>query len=400
MEVKRERYLEKLRSLKDKKIIKVVTGMRRSGKSTLLRQFRDELKEAGVQEKQILEYNFEDLETKKTYTELYEEIKSKLVAGTMNYVFLDEIQNIERFEELVDSLFIKDNVDMYITGSNAFLLSSELATYLSGRYIEINILPFSFKEYLECSDESSDLNRLFAQYIANGGMPQSVEMFKEDYALGVDYLRGVYSTVVLKDIMTRNDSDDADAFKNVLKFLFSNVGSLVSPNKIANYLKMNYRTIDPRKVESLINSACDSFILYPINRFNIKGKELLQTQQKYYVVDTGFRKVLLGTGDDQDFGHLLENVVFLELKRRGYEIYIGQTKNGKEVDFVVKNHKGEMEYYQVSDTIRDSETRTRELEALRNIDDYHAKFILSNDYGDFDFDGIKQVNLLEWLMSD
>jgi predicted AAA+ superfamily ATPase len=400
MNVKREQYLEKLRQLRDKKIIKVITGIRRSGKSTLLKQFKEELIASGVSEVRVQQYNYEDLEVERGYKEIYEEIKNKLSSKGMNYIFLDEIQNIDNFERIVDSLFVQDNVDLYITGSNAFLLSSELATYLSGRYMEINILPFSFREYLECFDNNASKQELFSQYIVNGGMPQSVEMFDTDYALGLDYLRGVYSTVVLKDIMTRNDTDDANAFSNILKFLFDNVGNLVSPNKIANYLKANHKSIDPRKVERLIDATCKSYILYPANRFSIKGKELLRTQQKYYMVDTGFRRMLLGIGDERDYGHLLENVVFLELKRRGYEIFVGQTKNGKEVDFVAKNRRGEVEYYQVSDTIKNDDTRERELGALISIDDNRPKYILSNDLNELDFEGVKHFNVIEWLLGD
>ena len=399
MIVKRKIYLERLWNLKDKHLIKVVTGLRRSGKSTLLELFRTELLESGVPKTCIQSYNFEDLDVETDYLKLHEEIKAGLNKKQMNYVFLDEIQNVENFEKLLDSLFVQENVDLYVTGSNAFLLSSELATLLSGRQVEINILPLSFQEYIELN-QGENLPALFELYRKNGGLPQSIEMFREGNFEGTEYLRGVFNTVILNDIVARSGKDDVAALENILKFLFSNVGSTTTPSSIANYMKSHNRKIDPRKVERLIGAAVDSFILYPVNRFNIKGKELLQTQQKYYLVDLGFRRLLLGLSEGADAGHLLENIVYLELRRRGNQVWVGQTKNGQEVDFVVRDAEGGTAYYQVVETMKDPSTAERELSALNNIDDHNAKYVITLDAGTFDHGGIKQVNALDWLTEE
>lgn len=398
MLVKREEYLAKLRQLKDKRIIKVITGVRRSGKSTLLELFKRELLELGTMGEQVQSYNFEDMGLTVDVTKLHQEIRRRLVPNQKNYIFLDEIQNIKDWEKLADSLFIRDDVDLYLTGSNAFMLSGELATLLSGRYIEVSILPLSFKEYLELHNDKTDLTNKFADYMWNGGFPQSFEMFEQSAQLGVDYLRGIYTTIILKDVVTRDGADDAEALENILKFAFQNIGSLVSPNKIADYMKANYRTIDPRKVERLLSVSKDGFILYAVDRFDIKGKELLQTQQKYYLVDTGLRRVLLGQSTSQDTGHILENVVYLELLRRGYQVWTGKTKSGKEVDFVARNYEGELEYYQVTETMRGDETRKRELAALNNIDDHNRKYIITLDAGKQNHNGIQQINAVDWLL--
>ncbi|GHU07989.1 ATPase [Alphaproteobacteria bacterium] len=398
MLIKREEYQAKLRALRDKNIIKVISGVRRSGKSKLLQLFQEELREDGVSEQQIITYDFEDLEVKQTYMELYREIKQKLQKNRQNYIFLDEIQRVDEWEKLVDGLYVLPNTDVYITGSNAFLLSGKLATYLSGRHIEISILPLSFREYLEFFDDKTDLERKFADYAFNGGMPQSFEMFHEDEKIGVDYLKGVYSTVILKDVTSRDGAEDGEALENILRFLFQNVGSLVSPKKIADYMKSNYRTIDPRKVERLIKATVDAFILYGVNRYDIKGKELLQTQQKYYLVDTGFRQVLLSQDESNDSGRVLENIVYLELIRRGYQVWIGKTKSGKEVDFVARGKDGNTEYYQVADTMRDFETREREVGALEDVKDHNPKYIITRDAGVKSYDGVRQVNVIDWLV--
>lgn len=397
MEVERKAYLKQLETLKDKHIIKVVTGVRRCGKSTLLKMFSQRLRESGVDNRQIQFYNFESLDLDLDYMGLYNKIKGSLVNGKRNYIFLDEIQNVQNFEKLVDGLFVLENTDIYMTGSNAFMLSGDLATFLSGRYMEIKMLPLSFGEYLELVG-SLDATRQFGQYLARGGMPQSVEMFKEDHFTGMDYLTGVFNTVVVKDIITREGMDDAEMLNRILRFLFDNIGNLVSPNKIANYIKSNYRTIDQRKVEKIIAAICESYILYPVQRYNIKGKELLRTQQKYYVVDLGFKSALLGVVDGS--GSRLENLVYLELLRRGYQVWVGQTKDGKEVDFVAKDANGSLEYYQVTQTMLAPETADRELRALKEIDDHNPKYIITEDIGAKDYDGIKQINVIDWLLED
>lgn len=391
--VKREEYLEKLRGLKDKHIIKVVTGMRRCGKSTLLETFRDELREGGVADAQIHEYNFEDLETQLDYRVLYDEIKGKLVRGKQNYVFLDEIQNVDKFEKVVDSLFVQENTDVYVTGSNAYFLSGELATYLSGRYMEIKMLPFSYKEYLEMKDGGT-----LDEYLEFGGMPQSVEMFEESEAMGIDYLRGVYSTVVLKDVLARNGTEDAEALERLVMFLFDNLGNLTSPNSIANFMRSDGRKMDARKVERLIKALCESLLLYPVDRYNIKGKTLLSTRQKYYLVDLGFRKMLLGATEKDDSGRLLENVVYLELLRRGNQVWVGQTRNGKEIDFVARTPEGDTEYYQVTESLIGEATKEREFGALLDIRDNRPKFILTREGWGAQQDGIKALNAEKWLL--
>jgi predicted AAA+ superfamily ATPase len=400
--IKREEYLEKLRSLRDKHIIKVVTGVRRSGKSVLLQLFCDELLESGVSPKQTQTINFEDAKNLdlKDWKKLHDFLESNLVADKMNYIFLDEIQNVRGWEKMVDSLFVKPNVDLYITGSNAYFLSSEFSTLLSGRHIEIKMLPFSFAEYTKMlgSDSLIDKPATFAQFLRNGGMPQSVEMFASSDDIGIDYLTGVFNTVVVRDVLTRNGVNDPDALTNILKFTFDNVGNLLSPKRIADYMASNYRSMSSRTVENFLRATVESFILYGVDRFDIKGKELLQTQQKYYLVDTGFRRMLLGRGEQFDSGRALENVVYLELLRRGYQVWIGKTKSGKEVDFVARGKDGVLEYYQVTETMLGEATRERELAPLRNIDDNNRKIVLTLDPATNNYDGIEQINATDWLL--
>ncbi len=400
--IKRENYLEKLRQLKDKHIIKVISGVRRSGKSTLLSLFRQELIGNGIKENQIQSINFEEAKNINltNWKKLHDEIENKLITGKMNYIFLDEIQNVKEFEKMVDSLFVKDNVDLYITGSNAYFLSSEFSTLLSERQIEISVLPFSFAEYIKILGENSmiDRQKTFINFLRNGGFPQSVEMFNESTNLGIDYLSGLYHTIVLKDIITREGVNDAEALENTLKFVFDNIGNLLSPKKIADYMGNNYRKISSRTVEKFLSATIDSFILYSVNRFDIKGKELLQTQQKYYLVDTGLRQVLLAKGEQFDLGRALENVIYLELLRRGYQIWIGKTKNGKEIDFVAKNKEGILEYYQITESMHNGETRDRELSALKNIDDNNRKFVITLDPEKNNFNGIEQINAIDWVL--
>lgn len=399
MLIQRQTYLKKLESLRDKHIIKVVTGVRRCGKSTLLHLFRSELRTNGVSDDRIQTYNFEDLAITTDYLQLYAKVKGSLQPKGANYIFLDEIQNVDNFQKLIDGLFILDNVDLYITGSNAYLLSGELATLLSGRYMTINMLPLSFAEYLEIGGgDELNLNHQFADYLANGGFPQSYEMFNTSEQLGVDYLRGIYSTVMLKDVATREGSGDVEALNNIMRFVSNNVGSLTTPNGIANYMRSNYRTIDPRKVERMLSSACDSYIIYPANRYDIRGKELLQTRQKYYLVDTGLRRVMSEQSDNSDIGHLLENVIYLELLRRGNQVWVGQTNNG-EVDFVAKSNTGEISYYQVAYTAKGEQTRRRELSPLQGIRDNYPKYLLTTDEIEQNIDGIKINNVINWLLS-
>lgn len=402
--IKREQYLSKLRKLRDKDLIKVVTGVRRSGKSTLLEQFRDELLESGVSTNCIQFHNFELSSPFATPNseDIFNDIINNIKPDTKNYVFLDEIQTLDNFEKILDNLYARGNIDLYVTGSNAYFLSSDLATLLTGRQIEIKVLPFSFKEYLQSTDEPNSSNEtLFAKYLRNGGLPQAVELFKTDETLALEYLSGIYSTVVLTDIVTREGvSKDTEALNNIMRFVFENTGNPISPNKIANYMKANYRNIASATVEKFLSAAVDSFVIYSSSRFDIKGKELLQTLQKYYLVDTGLRRVLLDKGAQFDSGRALENVIYLELLRRGYTVYTGKTKSNKEVDFVARNSLGVIEYYQVTESMRSEDTRIRELSALESIDDNNDKFILSLDPGENNYSGIRQLNAIDWLLSN
>lgn len=401
--IKRENYLEKLRALRDKDLIKVLTGVRRSGKSTLLAMFRDELIASGIDKSQIQTYNLEEVDNLKLrgWKTLHDTITSQLIPDRQNYIFLDEIQNVPEFERMIDSLYAKTNTDLYVTGSNAYFLSSDLATLLSGRQIEIKVLPFSFAEYIESHlDTSYSRSELFDRYLRNGGFPQAIELFKIDENLAIEYLTGVFSTVVLKDVIDRPGvANDSEALRNTLRFVFDNIGSLVSPKRIADYMTSNYRSISSRTIENFLSATVDGFILYEANRFDVKGKELLQTQQKYYLVDTGLRRVLLGRDEQFDTGRALENIIYLELIRRGHQVWVGKTKSGKEVDFVVLTKEGLLEYYQVTETMRGEETRERELSALRNIDDHNRKVVITLDPLDNNYDGIEQVNAIDWLLS-
>lgn len=402
--VQREQYLSTLRKLKDKNLIKVLTGVRRCGKSTLLTMFRDELLTDGVETRQIQTFNFELIDTPEllNWQTLHDTIVASLIPDKQNYLFLDEIQNVVNFEKVLDSLYARPNTDIYITGSNAYFLSSDLATLLSGRQFEIKVLPYSFAEYIEAlNDPSINRAEMFAQYLQNGGFPQSVELFNSSENIGVDYLSGIFSTVVLKDIITREKMpNDAEALRNILRFTFDNVGSLLSPKKIADYMASNYRNISNKTVEQFLSASVDSFVLYSADRFDIKGKELLQTQQKYYLVDTGLRRVLLGRDAQFDTGRALENVIYLELLRRGYQVWIGRTKSGKEVDFVARTPSGVLEYYQVTETMIGQETRERELSSLMNIDDHNQKFVITLDPGSNSYNGISQQNAIDWLLAD
>ncbi|MDR1953083.1 MAG: ATP-binding protein [Clostridiales Family XIII bacterium] len=397
--INREQYLAKLRQLKDKRLIKVVSGVRRSGKSTLFEMFRDELIGSGVSRDQIVFINFEDPEYAEgaNYFKIYKDIQEQLLPNKMNYVFLDEIQNVPEFEKLADGLFIKKNVDLYMTGSNAYFLSSELATLLTGRYIEIKILPLSFAEYVSAFEDRSRLDLLFQDYLVKGAFPQVAELMRDQSDLVNEYLMGLYHTVLFKDVIHRKGIGDRAALEHITRFIFDNVGNFTSPNKMAGYMTSNYRKIASRTVDTYLSALTDSFMVYPVNRYDIKGKRFLQTQQKYYLVDTGMRTALLGNRGG-DLGHVLENVVYLELKRRGNDVWIGKTDR-HEVDFVAKDNQGNIAYYQVAYTAREQATLDRELASLQNIADHNPKFLITNDVDPIlDFGGIKKVNVIDWLL--
>lgn len=398
--VQREDYLRKLRQLKDVDLIKIVTGVRRSGKSTLLELFRSELIKSGVDSQRIITLNFEEVENEPLLDrhKLYHYIEDRLVPDRMNYIFLDEVQNIPEYEVLVDGLYVKKNVDIYITGSNAFLQSSELATLLSGRYIEISILPFSFAEFVSSFSGSAELSRRYDQYVNYSSFPQAVSMIETIPDQINNYLRGIYESVVTKDVMTRREIKSRRNFDNVVRFILDNIGSAVSPSSIATVMTANSQSIKHTTVDGYLSALVNSFVLYKAERWDIKGKKLLATQEKYYTVDLGLRRVLLGRQDGSDRGHLLENVIYLELLRRGGEIYIGKTGN-KEVDFVVKSPSGDLSYYQVAYSVATEETLTRELSPLRQIDDNYPKYLITLDQASFDNNGIRHLNALDFLMN-
>lgn len=390
----RNDYLKLLIKLKEKRIIKVVTGIRRCGKSTLFMIYKNYLLKNGVKKNQIISMNFEKPEDNKynNWLELYNDINNKLLKNKMNYVFLDEIQIVDNFEKVVDGLFVKDNVDLYITGSNSYMLSGELATYLTGRYMQIHMLPLSFKEYVETCEDNNELKE-YQNYIEKGGFPYLTTL-NNDKELIRNYLDGIYNTVLLKDVILRNNIKDVMILNSVIKYVFDNIGQLISTNKICNTLNSNNRKSSVNTIESYLNCLIDSYIIYKITRYDIKGKDYLKTGDKYYVNDLGLRNYLLG--EVKDLGSILENIIFLELKRRNYDIYIGKNGN-REIDFVVKNNNG-TKYIQVSLSVRDENTLKRELESLKTINDNYPKYIITLDYDSANYEGIKQINAIDFLL--
>jgi len=391
--VPRKQYMEKLKKMKDKNIIKMITGIRRCGKSTLLLMFRAYLKECGIADNQIISVNFEDVANEHLldYRRLHEYVTAQLVPGKMTYVFLDEVQNVPQFQKAVDSLFIKDDVDVYITGSNAQMLSGELATLLSGRYVEISMLPLSFAEYYELvGGEKRDV---WNSYFKNGGFPYTA--FIEDEDIRRDYLMGIYNTVLLKDVVARKRISDIPLLESVIRFIFDNIGNIVSSKKIADSLTSYGRKTTSVTVENYIEALTGAFVLYKANRYDVKGKQHLKSLEKYYLVDIGLRRMLLGD-KNADIGHILENIVYLELLRRGYTVDIGKIDD-KEIDFIA-TIGGDKVYFQVSATILDPATFEREIAPLKKVADHYPKFIISMDELPMDEDGIKQVNIIDFLL--
>ena len=397
--IERKEYLDELKKWMNKDLIKVVTGIRRCGKSTLFELFISYLKETGISDEQIIQINLESADYDfKDYKELYQYIVSKLSDDENYYVFLDEVQNVVAFQKAVDSLYIKKNVDVYITGSNAYLLSGELATLLSGRYIEIKMLPLSFREYVTAFDEDN-YYQLFLNYMKNGGMPGEIDILKSNPD-GVDkYLDGIFSTIVYKDIMARKNIVDKMLLESILKFIFDGVGSSVSPKKISDTLTSKGISTSNHTVDHYINAFLESFLIYKAERFDVKGKNLLAREYKFYVVDTGLRSYLLGKKADRDMGNILKNIVYLELIRRGYKVYVGKVDDG-EIDFVAQNREG-LKYYQVALTVRDDLVLERELKSLQKTGDYYPKYLLTLDMDlNADYDGIKKINVVDWLLGE
>lgn len=401
--IERIEYLEILEKWMDDKVIKVVTGIRRSGKSTLLMQFQERLKMSGVESSQIISINFEDLEYEdlQDYKKLYSYLKERIDKEKKNYIFLDEIQRVESFEKVVDSLYVRDNIDVYITGSNSYMLSSDLATLLSGRYVEIKMLPLSFKEYSSVYEDG--VQSAFAEYMKYGGLPYIAIMDKDQEKVEM-YLEGIYNTVIVKDIedrQTRKNSDikritDIALLKSIAKYLSGVVGSPVTVKSITNYLVSSGRKISPNTVNDYINALCESFVFYEVDRFDIVGKELLKTNKKYYIVDLGLRNYVLPR-KDYDLGFSLENIVYFELLRRGYRVNIGKIGD-KEVDFVARKND-DIRYIQLTASMVDEKTFEREMRPLREISDNYEKLVLTLDnFTVGNYEGIKVVNVLEWLL--
>lgn len=396
--VERTEYIEELKKWKDKNLIKVVTGIRRCGKSTLFGLYIEYLKGLKIDDKHIILINLESLDYDfKDYRELYNYIMSKINDDKKYYVFLDEIQNIEEFQKAVDGLYVKENIDIYITGSNAFLLSGELATLLTGRYVEIKMLPLSFKEYVSGFENNINYQSLFLDYMKNGGMPGVLSILDLDIDGINTYLDSIFSTVIFKDIMARNKIVNKTLLENIIKFIFDSIGSVISTKKISDTLTSKGISISNHTVENYIRSFVESYLIYKAERFDVKGKKLLSRDYKYYVVDTGLRSYLLGKKADSDMGHILENIVYLELLRRGYRVYVGKVNN-TEIDFVAENRDG-IKYFQVALTVRDEKVLERELRSLKNTEDHYPKYLITMDMDlTADYEGITKINIVDWLL--
>jgi predicted AAA+ superfamily ATPase len=398
--ISRETYLQKLRQLRDQKLIKVVTGIRRSGKSTLLEAFKNELIQGGVEKKNVVFLNFEERENLHltNWTTLYDEILKIISSTNKYYVFLDEVQLVNDFEKLINALFTKKNIDLYVTGSNAYLLSSELATLLTGRYISINVQPYSFSEYTLAYSNEKNTDRLFRQYLNTSSFPEAVTLAHRNETLVNDYLQSIYDTVVIKDIAQRYKLRNLNNLHRVISFVFDSVGSYISPTNIAAALNKNSKkTISHNTITKYLEFLTNSYIVYPAARYDIKGKELLTTNQKYYLVDLGLKNITTTNKYDTDLGRKLENVVYFELLRRGGKIYVGKN-NDKEIDFVVQKPNNDREYYQVAFTVNDEKTFEREISSLRNMHDNYPKYLLTLDFDNSNIEGIQKINVIDWLL--
>lgn len=402
--IERKQYMQQLRNLKDQNIIKVITGVRRCGKSTLLMMFANDIIKGGVDTNQIQFYNFEDLDTLSIgdIYQIHTHIKKRLINDKMNYIFLDEVQNIKDFQLLVDSLYIKPNVDIYITGSNAYMLSGELATLLTGRYVEINLLPLQFAEYYNfISSKSPNLskNEILANYIHFGGIPEYVKQLSISEKQADLFAHSILKTIIEKDIFKRLNITNKHDFNKILDFILDSVGSYVSPRSISDTLRSNGTIVDKQTVAKYLDALCEAYLIYKVPRFEIKGKGLLQTLNKYYIVDPCFAKVRLKKSIIKDRSHWLENMVYLELFRRNKEVFIGK-RNNLEVDFVVIDYNDYTSYYQVAWTTENPDTLERELASLRAIKDSTPKYLITTDI-DFNpvYDGIRKLNVIDWLLS-
>ena len=403
--VERKEYLEHLIQWKDEQVIKVVTGIRRCGKSTLLLQYQEWLKASGVSDEQIVTINFEELEYEELqdYKKLYAYLKDRLCKGKMTYIFLDEIQKVSAFEKVVDSLYVKPQVDLYVTGSNAYMLSGDLATLLTGRYVEIKMLPLSFYEFLEITGSGQEQG--FSEYMRDGGLPYVAVMDRTPEKVET-YLEGIYNTVIVKDIEDRQARKESDSdkrkindillLKTIARYLASIVGNPVSIRSITDYFISNGRKISPNTVSDYVEALTESFIFYPAERFDIIGKQLLKANRKMYIVDLGLRNHILPRRQ-YDLGFSLENIVYFELLRRGYRVMIGKI-GSTEVDFVAEK-QGTYTYFQVTAEMTAQETFEREMKPLRRIRDNYEKIVLTGDRLTLgNYDGIQVKYLPDWLL--
>lgn len=397
MLIQRPEYIRFLRQWREKQIIKVVTGIRRCGKSTMFDLFREDLMADGVSDEQIIAINLEDMdfEDLRYYRALYDYVKSRMIPDKMNYIFLDEIQHVENYEKAVDSLFVQKNTDVYITGSNAYFMSGELATLLSGRFVELKMLPLSFTEYASAFPKQTSKEELYRNYVFNSSFPYTVQLNNRRNIL--EYLDGLFNTVVLNDIVERKNIQDPGMLKSVIRFMFDNIGNTCSAKKIADAMTSTGRKISNHTVENYLEGITESLLMYQVGRYDIKGKEHLRLLDKYYLADVGLRYYLLGV-QNVDMGRILENIVYLELIRRGYQICVGKSRAG-EVDFVAENYAGDTEYFQVSWSVREKETLKRELMPLNAIPDHNTKTLLTMDLDPpISHNGIRQEYALDWLL--
>lgn len=405
--VERKEYLQKLWSWKDEQVIKVVTGIRRCGKSTLLKQYQNKLKSVGVTEEQIISINFEELENEPLldYKSLYQYIKERLCEDKMTYIFLDEIQKVTSFEKVVDSLHVKENIDIYITGSNVYMLSGDLATLLTGRYVEISMLPLSFKEYVKITGIPKE--QAFSEYMKTGGFPYIAVMDRTDEKVEI-YLEGIYNTVIVRGIEDRQARKemncgkrkitDITLLKTIARYLASVIGSPISIKSITNYLISSGRKVSANTVSDYVDALTESFIFYSVDRFDIVGKQLLKVNKKLYMVDLGLRNHILPR-KRYDLGFSIENIVFFELLRRGNKVNIGKYSS-TEVDFVAQK-QGVIVYYQVTADMTAEETFEREMRPLKEIKDNYEKIVLTLDHFSLgNYDGIKVINVIDWLLEN
>lgn len=396
--LKRDKYLDQLIEVKDLNLIKVITGVRRCGKSTLLLQYKDYLLENGIKDSDILYMSFESAECYeiKDYKDLYNYIKSKYHDKKV-YLLLDEVQNVEDWEKAVNSLLVDINCDIYITGSNAYLLSSELTTLLAGRVYTINMYPFSFSEYLQINNNtnSQDKYQLFNDYLKYGGMPMLINM-KDNERLKTNYLADIKDVVLKKDIIARNKIKDVVFLDNLLRYMSTVIGTLINPSSISDFMKKNGSNIDNETVDKYLKMIENAYFIYRVPRYELKGKQLLKTQGKYYFVDNGLKNVLAGFSS-YDTGSSYENIVYMELLRRGYEVYVGKY-NDLEIDFVAVS-PNEKIYYQVTRSLLSEDVENREKKSLLAINDNYKKVILTMDmaYNKI-IEGIEVKNIVDFLL--